>query len=203
MQSLIVVDDFYREPEKVRELALTTKYMDVTALNYPGYQSIKSYSSDEILKTFEKIIGVDLTLKQSELTFGKFRIMLAGKESRLKVHIDGVSDWTGLVYLNPPESCQGGTAFYRHKGTGLEGRISDIEAQGMGFSSWRELEKQLINKDTLLQDQWEATMFVGMKFNRLVLFKGNNLFHSHTCSFGDNKENGRLTQNFFFDQRSS
>ena len=201
MQSLIVVDNFYKDPEKVRDLALNTKYMDVTSLNYPGFQSIKTFSTDELLKSFEKIIGVGLTLKQSQLTFGKFRIMLAGKESRLKVHIDGVSDWTGLVYLNLPESCKGGTAFYRHKETGLEGRLPEVEVHGMGFSSWNELEKQLVSKDTLLQDQWEETMFVGMKFNRLVLFKGNNLFHSHTCSFGDKNENGRLTQNFFFDER--
>ena len=36
-----------------------------------------------------------------------------------------------------------------------------------------------------------------MKYNRIVIFR-TDLWHSHNYNFGDNLENGRLVQLFFF-----
>ena len=201
MQKLIVIDEFYENPDAVRNLALQAEYQDVVQLNYPGFQSRYSYSSDSIVHSFAKLIGKELSVDPAKLTFAKFRIMLESTGSRLKVHLDGESDWTGLIFLNPDSSCQGGTAFYRHKSTGLEGHPSNELALKNGFSSSDEFEKSIVEPDTLNPDAWEVTMFVGMRFNRLLLFKGNELFHCHTKSFGTTRENGRLTQNFFFNEK--
>lgn len=196
--SLYVVDDFYEDPEAVRQLALRSKYCDVTQLNYPGFQSVQSFSSQAMANKFEKILGRKLKIDPRSLTFGRFRVMLAETGSRLKVHLDGHCDWTGVLYLNPPSSCRGGTGFYKHNRTGIETRLSDDESQKRGFSSWDELERSIIEPDTLYEEAWSQTGFVAMKFNRLVLFKGNLLFHCHTESFGADLNDGRMTQNFFF-----
>ena len=47
-------------------------------------------------------------------------------------------------------------------------------------------------------DKWELIDYVGNKYNRLVLFQG---FRSHRSMeyFGDNINNGRLFQTWFFD----
>lgn len=197
---LIIVDNFYSDPEAVRRLALSAEYKDVTQLNYPGYQSLKTYNSESLQKKFTDILRRNLDVDPSRHTFGKFRIMLKETGSRLKVHLDGLSDWTGLIYLNTPDSCEGGTAFYRHRPTGLDGKISKEKTQELGYDCWEDLERSIIEPDTLRPEAWEETMFVGMKFNRLVLFKGNELFHCHTHSFGQNKSDGRMTQNFFFNE---
>ena len=70
----------------------------------------------------------------------------------------------------------------------------------LGFTDWLQLESDIIEKDTLRDEAWEETLYVEMKFNRLVLFRGNEMFHGHTHSFGRDPNDARLTQNFFFDE---
>lgn len=197
---ILIVDNFYKDPVAVRSLALKAKYRDVTQLNYPGFQSLNAYTSKALEEKIAGALGRPLNIDLAAHTFGKFRIMLRETGSRLKVHLDGASDWTGVLYLNPTEQCLGGTAFYRHRRTGLEGRVSTARSRELGYDSWAELEQSIIEPDSLNHEAWEEMAFVGMKFNRLVLFKGNELFHCHTHSFGENWENGRMTQNFFFDE---
>ena len=110
--NLIVMDDFYRDPEAVRDLALRAQYRDVRQLNYPGYQSARSYSSPLVQAKIQDAIGRPLAVDSVSRTFGKFRMMLKESTSRLRVHLDGVSHWTGVLYLNRPEQCLGGTAFF-------------------------------------------------------------------------------------------
>lgn len=198
--NLIVIDDFYRDPEAIRKMALHAEYRDVRCYNYPGFQSIHSYVSKEMCAKFIELVGRPLDISLHKITFGKFRIMLKGSASRLNVHMDGASDWAGLIYLNPPEQCEGGTAFYRHRETGLDGPVEGKDLERFGFETWQALEDNIIERDTLRPEAWEETMFVGMKFNRLVLFRGGSMFHCHTHSFGTDKENARMTQNFFFDE---
>jgi hypothetical protein len=201
MQQVIVVDDFFADPHRIRELALRTSYVDVRPLNYPGFQSVRSFASEALKEAFTSLTGEDLIIEPKRLTFGKFRIMLSTTGSRLQVHLDSAADWTGLVYLNLPEQCRGGTGFYKHKETGLDRLPTIDEARRLGFNSSAEFDEKVIVPDTLKPGSWEQTMFVGMRFNRLVLFRGSELFHGHTVAWGDTIENGRLTQNFFFDSR--
>jgi hypothetical protein len=198
--NLIVVDDFYQDPDAVRKLALAAEYKDVTKLNYPGFQSVKTYSSPALVLKFSQILGRDLIADPAAHTFAKFRIMLKESGSVLKVHLDGLTDWTGVLYLTPPDLCEGGTAFYKHKTTGLYGRASEEKIRSLGYEDWESLERDIVEPDTLDSSAWEEAMYVGMKFNRLVLFRGAELFHSHTHSFGRSKETGRMTQNFFFNE---
>jgi len=198
--NLIVIDDFYADPDKVRNIALNAEYRNVQKLNYPGYQTVNAFVSEALKKKLGKLIGKPIEIHMEDVTFGKFRIMLKESTSRLKVHLDRASDWTGVLYLTPQENCQGGTAFYRHRETGLDGPVGDEESKRFGHENWENLEEAIIERDTLRDAAWEETMFVGMKYNRLVLFRGGELFHSHTRSFGQCKESGRMTQNFFFDE---
>lgn len=202
MRSLIVIDNFYKNPTAVRELALKANYIDVRGNNYPGYQSEKAFVSEALKEKILSLLKEDVEISPEDLTFGKFRVMLADSGSRLKVHIDGHTAWTGLIYLNTDEQAQGGTAFYKHRQTGIYKVLSDKQAQERGFKSWEDLERNIIERDSLEPEAWLQEAFVAMKFNRLVLFRGDQLFHAHTCSFGDNIENGRLTQNFFLKSKS-
>jgi Rps23 Pro-64 3,4-dihydroxylase Tpa1-like proline 4-hydroxylase len=67
----------------------------------------------------------------------------------------------------------------------------------MGISNFKDYEEKIIEKDTLNSDAWEVVQQIENKFNRCVIFKSNQLFHSHTQAFGKAKEDSRLTQNFF------
>ena len=45
--------------------------------------------------------------------------------------------------------------------------------------------------------KWEMTDYVANKYNRIVLYRGN-LYHASLDYFGNNIQNGRLFQTFFF-----
>lgn len=198
MKNLIVIDNFYSDPMAVREIALEENYQDVRLLNYPGLQSEHAFYNNRMIQKFQESIGAVIDPDVEVLTFGKFRFMTSESGSRIKVHVDGLAEWTGIVYLNPPEQCEGGTVFYRHKVTGLEGPPAPFEMINYGFQSALDFERQIIETQSLDMTQWQETSFIGMRFNRLVLFRGNEMFHSHTHGFGETFENSRLTQNFFF-----
>jgi hypothetical protein len=202
-RKLYVVDNFYKDSGAVRSLALNVHYQDVTKLNYPGEQSIHAYVSKGIKEKFEAILGSEIVIDEERLTFGKFRVMTDDDRSWLKVHVDGIADWSGVIYLNNDDQRQGGTAFYKHRETGLVGPPSKEQICKLGFKNYDEFEEQIIGKDTLDVEKWEQVMFVGMRFGRLVLFKGNELFHAHTHAFGRDIQDGRLTQNFFFNEKTS
>jgi len=46
--------------------------------------------------------------------------------------------------------------------------------------------------------KWEQTTFIGNKYNRLILYRGD-FFHTSLDYFGRDMYDGRLFQTFFFD----
>ncbi|MEG1679189.1 MAG: hypothetical protein RR326_03775, partial [Stenotrophomonas sp.] len=58
----------------------------------------------------------------------------------------------------------------------------------------------IIERDSNDDAQWEMTMRVPMRFNRLILLRPW-LWHTAGQAFGDNPENGRLIYLMFFASR--
>lgn len=54
-----------------------------------------------------------------------------------------------------------------------------------------------IYKDSQDMTKWEMTDFVGNKYNRLIMYRGDN-FHTSLDYFGRDMYDGRLFQTFFF-----
>ncbi|MEV2677712.1 hypothetical protein ABND25_10880, partial [Paenibacillus larvae] len=55
---VIVLDGFYAEPIKVRQIALSVEYQSFGyEQNFPGKESVKSYYSFEHIKKFELLVG--------------------------------------------------------------------------------------------------------------------------------------------------
>jgi hypothetical protein len=87
--------------------------------------------------------------------------------------------WAGVCYLTPDAPLSGGTGIYRHKATGEYRRTTEDQHEGYDYTKW-----ELVDR-------------VGNKYNRLVIYRGD-LFHASLDYFGDNLQNGRLFQTFFF-----
>lgn len=123
-------------------------------------------------------------------TFGK-------DEGRRTVHVDQ-SDWTGLVYLNKPEDCQGGTSFYQHIETGLDSVPNADRIQEMGFENREDFVKKFVSKEGKDLNRWKRIGRVGMKSNRMLLFRAGEMFHAADAYFGNSDTDCRLAQLFFF-----
>ena len=181
LDTVVIKDDFYDDPDAIRQLALGKSYQEpppgtprlaVTAI----CNEVESKAMFERLQPYlpnladNRVVGANIL----------FRYTLATAQKKIFCHVDGCSN-AGIVYLSKPEHCAGGTTIYRHKPTGDE--IYDKRHR-----------EQYDFRDP---EQWEIIEEVEMAYNRLVFYPGQ-LFHAITpVFFGDSIENARLTQNVF------
>ncbi len=192
-QSLIIVDDFYPDPQAVRRTALGCEYPEVTGQRtFPGRNSRQKFTPQGMDQAVSQALGEPVAgVPGEEAAHGTFRITLATDESRYLVHADRTGlTWVGVVYLTLPEQCRGGTAFFRHKGLNSDRTpLTQEELAAYGPSSMAELMRQDGNDP----DKWEHTMTVPMRFNRLAIYRPWQ-WHSSCAGFGSSVEDGRLIQ---------
>ncbi|MEG7356700.1 DUF6445 family protein [Bacillus inaquosorum] len=196
-QKILVIDNYYSQPYKIRDLALEDQYSSVAKFNYPGYQSHRVFNSEVLKSSFEQIIDSSIEVDPDRFTFGGFRLITEETGKMPKVHADSV-DWAALIFLTPNAPVDKGVGFYRHIETGLEGPPSNSKARKLGFEDAAEFERQVIYRDQADLTRWELVTSVSPVFNRLVLFKGREFYHAPIGGFGDTPENCRITHNFFF-----
>ncbi len=198
MKDIIVIDDFYENPLGVRDLALKAKYYPPQTLspNYAGMESCHCYYTGALIKKFEEIVGNKIEVDPSKNVFGRFRSSAESCPRSTLVHIDD-AEWSAVVYLSLDEDCEGGTTCYKHKETALLGPPDAECLKKLGLGSLGEFEEKVVRKDSLDESKWERDVFVAMKFNRLLLFRGSQRFHGYPL-FNGSLEKARLTQLFFF-----
>lgn len=178
MQSnFIIIDDFYSNPDLVRNFALAQSF-DVRG-NYPGARTT-SFLTEDVKILIQQIInphGGNITEWFPQDGFsGSFQLDTAN--DRGIIHIDPFNTWAGICYLTPNAPLTSGLGIYRHKSTG------DY------FAGDKHYEFNDVTK-------WDLADIIANKYNRLVLYK-NKMFHSNMDYFGSGPENGRLSQLFFF-----
>lgn len=182
---LFVVDNFYENPDQVREFALSQTFYDDGG--YLGMRTRKQFFFDGVKERFESIIGQKITDWESQEMNGRFQTCKAG--TPLVYHCDD-QKWAGIVYLTPnaPVSC--GTSFYIHKETKKHHNSQVDWANGEGL--------KVFNQKTFLdRTPYEMVDTVGNIYNRLVIFDGG-LIHAASEYFGWDIASSRLFHMFFF-----
>lgn len=189
--NLIIIDDFYNNPEEVREFALAQDF-NVDG-NYPGHRT-RSFLSPSIKEHIEEhlspVHGKILWPEEGEEEYtGAFQFTTA--EDRSWIHADGTNKWAGVLYLTIDAPVSGGTALYKHLPTGLT-RVPTLHT-----GETDEALLDIIHDDGMDYTKWEMTDRVANVFNRLVLYRGD-YFHASLDYFGKDINDGRLFQTFFF-----
>jgi hypothetical protein len=180
--NLIIVDDFYSNPQEVRDFALSQEFSVYG--NYPGSRTQPNISPGvkeaiEYNMQFAGKITDWMNHDPNAAYTGAFQ--LATASDRTWIHADHHNMWAGVCYLTPDAPFTGGTALYRYKETGAHRRTGDSSDVYEGYD----------------YTKWDKFDFVGNKFNRLVIYRGD-LFHASVDYFGHDKNTGRLFQTFFF-----
>ncbi len=189
---MIIIDDFYDNPEWVREQALSYDYMHNAI--YPGQISKDAYITASQKPRFLEIINEPIDTKPSQL-FGKFRSSTIYDTGKVDIHVDDTSDWAVVIYMNTPEQCRGGTQFFRHKETGKTNLIEEAQDR----ATLNKVKQKFVYEDGLDRSKWDVIDEAEMKFNRAIIFPTLH-FHSFTALFGDSLETGRLVQLFFMNK---
>ena len=184
--NVIVIDDFYGDPDAVREYALGLPF-EVEG-NYPGFRTtgghIHKGVKAEIQKILQPVAGeVTSWGDEADIYSGAFQYTTAFERSW--VHCDHFNNWAGVLFLTPDAPVSAGTGLFKHIPTGLISRPEDKDTADR------------INADGNDMTLWEMHSAVGNIYNRLVLYRGD-LYHRSLDYFGKTKETGRLFQVFFF-----
>ena len=205
-----IIDDFLPDPAawRTQALALPFEQQRYAGQNYPGSQT-DGQPCQAIMERIATALGREIRFISPDN--GSYRLSYADAMARTDIHVDNETGsnfnfYAGVLYLNPPEQCQGGTTFWRHQPSGWYRRLPEAQVKAGGYASFKDFQKRWLPNSTVQKfndlqerrDSWQALLEVPMRHNRLIMYKGH-YFHSLSNVFGDTPENGRLVQLFFFE----
>lgn len=189
---MIVVDGFYHHPQEVRQLLLDLphpvwKRHPKESKNFVEYQDCRAcldpfwYGySERVARFVELEWGLKLRIPHPIVT-NYFRAL--SPHSPLSVphpHSDLCNVIATVIYLNIPEECSGGTAFYRNRQLGLFNASDDPDKYRDQVSQIHTGDNTEDGRDYFLsgwERYWECIDLVPMAFNRAVIYPGI-YFHS-------------------------
>ena len=199
--SVVVVDNFYANPEKVRKFSSELPYTKSKYIlkNSPGVRVNLKLDINKIKFLIYDLIGLtNSQIKYKKSSYVIFNRMRSDEKLSLiqtHPHIDSIDkiNCAMVVYLNTEDECSGGTSFYRHKKSGLDIVKTSEDLSLIKFKYLKH------NKDFITDsnDDWELLELIPMKFNRMVIYP-HNLFHSGYIKRDDFLEYDRVVQLGFF-----
>jgi hypothetical protein len=199
LPTLMAVDNFYDDPDAVREFALNRREEFVAhPNNHKGFRTESVHRPDCVRKRIEQLLGRRIDGWERYGTNGCFQWCPAG--TTLVYHCDQ-QQYAGVVFLTPDAPPGSGTTLWRAKAN----RVMNFEPHGLlaaraggsGKSS-EELSAEAFSGGHFDATRFERVDEVGNVFNRLVLWDARTI-HSATDYFGQTIDDGRLFQLFFFD----
>tara|TARA_Y100000022_G_scaffold108619_1_gene93801 strand:- start:3712 stop:4329 length:618 start_codon:yes stop_codon:yes gene_type:complete len=196
-KNLIVVDNFYKDPDAVRDYALSVEYQEDKVRNWPGRDSEHEHGKEELTKVCSDIVGMELTTKSCNKC-SYFRRTKIGQHGTQDVHFDPNPGlvWAGVIYLTPTFHPTGGTKFWKHKRTGWEFAPGMVEAEQHGIQTHNDM-VDFFNTEGKDRSKWIETDNIAFKYNRLVMFNPF-MWHSNGEWFGTDDQSARLVQLLFF-----
>ena len=213
-------DDFYTDPDKVRDYALSLPYTTKGGI-YPGLRTLElsAFNNDFRYMSVHKFLSMcdDFDSPEVDINvdtyFQKIWRFSKDKDSPLNggwIHTDGSTVLAGLVYLSPDPDPNAGTSIYTKKKDAI-------------IPEWMKYEEGVPNKSKFIQDvlqsntsspldsikdydkglkenndMYELTLEIKNKYNRMIAYDGDQ-WHGQSTYWMDNEE-CRLTQVYFLEE---
>jgi hypothetical protein len=197
MIPITIVDNFYNDPYKIRELALAQTYTRHDGAYWPGLRSPMLLDIDNNLydKFIHKLLSVFFNLPGDQLgcNIDVFFQTTSEQYEEGWTHIDTDVSFAGVIYLTPEPLLDSGTSIYQENTVIGEYDQSPKVDFYNGKTSNLDEYRTLRNTHNL---KFTKTMDIANVFNRLVVFSGND-WHKENNFFGSTLDDSRLTQVFF------
>ena len=197
---IVVVDDFYPNPDAIRERALSMSYTEPESL--VGWRT-RAYQPRGIRERIERLFKVRIKYWEEDLDNIEdcngvfFSAYAKGSYAEtVGIHYDTPPSWVMfLIYMTPDAPYDAGTSLWQHRATGLTAMPTEKDARRLKTPLKRLFE--ILERDLHDPRRWLEIDRIGNVYNRAVMFPGG-LLHSATRHFGSNRFNGRLYQSFHF-----
>lgn len=194
MSEILRIDNFTPDLQAVRDSVINGAFTTETGPDGAKYTGISQFPVPHWYERIAYFIGHRITPRLS-----CFRLNLAGELPHSWVHSDDIcAQFASVLYLNKPEHCWGGTAFWQHTIKHIDRLPSKAELTGQNIDAdafYKSMDKEW--KQLFL---WDQIGFVPMRFNRFITYP-TCLFHSRFPfeAFGKGPEDGRLIWICFYD----
>jgi hypothetical protein len=175
--SILVVEDFYKDPDAIRAMALEADYG--RDLDYfKGERSTERYLLPWVREEFCRLLNIDIS---GWLTHGANGVFQKTTWNDPLVYHHDSQDYAAAIYLNPEGGP--GTSFWRHRLGGRKAPVTEVQAE------WIYNPAELISAEN-----WIEVDRVDGLYNRLVIWDAKLI---HSASYYEREP--RLVQLFFFD----
>lgn len=194
MNELLKFDNFAEDAALVRDAVISGQFATQRGPDGADYAGISTYPVPHWPKLIEKHIG-----KKIYPGISCFRMNLEGELPHSWIHSDDIcAKYASVLYLNPPEQCYGGTAFWRHRTLEIDKLPSRDVLKSLKVDADRFYGQ--MNEDWKKLSLWEQANFVPMEWNKFITYP-TCYFHSRFPfeGFGTTPQDGRLIWICFYD----
>ena len=189
-KGLAVVDNFYKDPDAIREYAITNLTFNSSGY-HKGERSQERFILNGTKERFEQIIGRKVTnWEHPEYANGRFQFCV--EDDPIVYHVDNQT-FAAVVFLSPDAPLNAGTATFKSKITGAT-RFEEFDTPEF-ITTFKGYGSEINFYDG---SSFEVVDQVGNVYNRLVIWDAKTI-HAATEYYGNNINNSRFFQLFFFD----
>lgn len=189
--TLAVVDDFYKDPDAIRELALGLEYFP--SGNHKGKRTKSRMILDGTKEAIEEIMGRKIIAWNYGYN-GVFQYCTA--EDPLVYHCDSQT-YAAVVFLTPDAPPESGTSFFRSRKNGLWRAPIKEDEERLGRDG-NTLLYEMFEGNFYDKTRWDLVDKIGNRYNRLAIWDAQ-LVHAASEYFGKEINDARLFHMFFFD----
>lgn len=198
---VVVVDNFFDDPDKVRQLALSMDYTPDERGTYPAVRSEKLHINHPAFfdSVCRKILSLYYDLSYQGNINWKVNMSFQKVNKSFKsgwIHMDSPAVMSCIIYLNPNPAPNSGTSIYRLKKDVLvhDRSFNDAKEQAyLGNIPMENVEEARLANN----NQYDEVIKVHNSYNRLVAFDAS-VPHGALDFFGKDDEDTRLTLAVFF-----
>lgn len=190
---MVVVENFYDDPDAVREYALTREYQEDNRY-HKGARTEEKTIFPGTKEFIEGILHKKITNWDNHVYNGVFQYCIA--QDALVYHTDHQT-YAAVIFLTPDAPSECGTSFYRSKFNGMMHAPTAQDCERLGKSA-AELSDEMFAGNYYDKTRWETVDVIGNVYNRMVLWDAQKV-HAASEYFGDDLHNSRLFHMFFFD----
>ncbi len=214
-KSAIIIDNFYKDPDSIRELCLNSKESaDYDNSDLPGPRSaVKVDGMQKKLRPLFDELCSDLTIWGKSLKrkpydnswkLSEFICNYINDETLLKSPVGSLphqdayklmeeyytippTQFGVVIYLNTPEQCQGGTNLYS-----LDGFMTvDVPPRNVFGNTYEAIRNSIIDGD-----RWKVEHQLEMVYNRCIIFP-SDVLHGQSVDLGMFTDYDRIVQVLF------
>ena len=195
-----VINDFYDNPDAIRQFALAQKYKfrhEETGLDYvyPGCRTQDLHALDPSLQAtvLKKLVSVFHLAEHDAMRWAISSSFQSVSEiyGQGVIHTDTNTIFAGVLYLSPNAPLDAGTSIYRKNAS-----FSQEKYQQACDANDARFKKGDIVMDTSFHSMFDEVIRVNNVYNTLILFEGD-MHHAANHFFGSTLADSRLAQVFF------